>query len=70
MATWVNVEEYELARPDVLAQEVSTMLSKVRFDIFINYQYGVKIVIIIFKIIIINKNKNHDFIEFIVNSKL
>eukprot|EP01038_Epipyxis_sp_PR26KG_P004308 gene4308-6105_t len=32
MATWVNVEEYELARPDVLAQEVSIMLSKVNSE--------------------------------------
>ena len=30
MATWVDVPEYESARPDVLASEVSSMLSKVR----------------------------------------
>jgi putative heme iron utilization protein len=31
-ATWVDVTEYELAKPDVLAQEVSTMLAKLNSD--------------------------------------
>lgn len=31
-ATWVDVEEYEKARPDVLAQEVPMVLSKVNLD--------------------------------------
>jgi hypothetical protein len=29
MATWVDVGEYQTARPDVLAQEVTTMLSRI-----------------------------------------
>mmetsp|Transcript_24825 Transcript_24825/g.41369 ORF Transcript_24825/g.41369 Transcript_24825/m.41369 type:complete len:338 (-) Transcript_24825:54-1067(-) len=32
MATWVDVQEYELARPDVLAAEVPTVLSRVNTD--------------------------------------
>lgn len=32
MATWVDVTEYELARPDVLAQEVPAMLSRINLD--------------------------------------
>ena len=32
MATWVNIDEYQLARPDVLASEVSSMLSKVNAE--------------------------------------
>jgi putative heme iron utilization protein len=32
MATWVDVTEYELARPDVLAQEVTNMLSRVNME--------------------------------------
>ncbi len=32
MATWVDVTEYELARPDVLAQEVPSMLSRINLD--------------------------------------
>lgn len=32
MATWVNVEQYEKARPDVLAQEVPTVLMRVNVD--------------------------------------
>eukprot|EP01041_Mallomonas_annulata_P008001 gene8001-16378_t len=32
MATWVDVKEYELARPDVLAQEVPTMLSRINLE--------------------------------------
>eukprot|EP00607_Mallomonas_marina_P010042 CAMPEP_0182419636 /NCGR_PEP_ID=MMETSP1167-20130531/4034_1 /TAXON_ID=2988 /ORGANISM="Mallomonas Sp, Strain CCMP3275" /LENGTH=313 /DNA_ID=CAMNT_0024594659 /DNA_START=118 /DNA_END=1059 /DNA_ORIENTATION=+ len=32
MATWVDVSEYELARPDVLAQEVPLMLSRVNVE--------------------------------------
>ncbi|RYG69628.1 DUF2470 domain-containing protein [archaeon] len=31
-ATWVNVPDYEAARPDVLAQEVPTVLSRVNLD--------------------------------------
>lgn len=32
MATWVNIQEYEIARPDVLASEVSAMLSKINSE--------------------------------------
>lgn len=32
MATWVDVPSYELARPDVLAQEVPTMLARLNVD--------------------------------------
>eukprot|EP00595_Chromulina_sp_UTEXLB2642_P002427 CAMPEP_0196761604 /NCGR_PEP_ID=MMETSP1095-20130614/909_1 /TAXON_ID=96789 ORGANISM="Chromulina nebulosa, Strain UTEXLB2642" /NCGR_SAMPLE_ID=MMETSP1095 /ASSEMBLY_ACC=CAM_ASM_000446 /LENGTH=128 /DNA_ID=CAMNT_0042111389 /DNA_START=633 /DNA_END=1019 /DNA_ORIENTATION=+ len=32
MATWVDVAEYESAKPDVLAQEVSAMLAKINTD--------------------------------------
>jgi len=32
MATWVDVNDYEQARPDVLAQEVATMLSKINLE--------------------------------------
>ena len=32
MATWVDVAEYQSARPDVLASEVSAMLSKINLD--------------------------------------
>lgn len=32
MATWVDIAEYESARPDVLAQEVSTMLAKINAE--------------------------------------
>ena len=32
MATWVDVTEYELARPDVLAQEVPNMLSRINVE--------------------------------------
>jgi len=32
MATWVDVQEYELARPDVLAQEVPMMLARINVD--------------------------------------
>jgi len=32
MATWVDIEEYESARPDVLAQEVTTVLSRLNMD--------------------------------------
>ena len=32
MATWVNVVDYELAHPDVLAQEVSNMLSRINVE--------------------------------------
>jgi len=32
MATWVDVQEYQLARPDVLAQEVPNMLSRINID--------------------------------------
>lgn len=32
MATWVNVKEYEQARPDVLAQEVPIMLSRINAE--------------------------------------
>lgn len=31
-ATWVDVVDYELAKPDVLAQEVSTMLAKLNAE--------------------------------------
>lgn len=32
MATWLDVTEYELARPDVLAAEVPSMLSRINVD--------------------------------------
>ena len=32
MATWVDVLEYESARPDVLAAEVTTMLSRINVE--------------------------------------
>ena len=32
MATWVDVPDYESARPDVLAQEVTNMLSRINTD--------------------------------------
>jgi putative heme iron utilization protein len=32
MATWVDVSEYESARPDVLAQEVTNMLSRINTE--------------------------------------
>lgn len=32
MATWVDVLDYETARPDVLAAEVTTMLSRINLD--------------------------------------
>lgn len=32
MATWVDVKSYEMARPDVIAQEVPTMLSKINTE--------------------------------------
>ena len=32
MATWVDVSEYETARPDVLAQEVTSMLSRINLE--------------------------------------
>ena len=32
MATWVDVLDYELARPDVLAQEVPNMLSHINLE--------------------------------------
>lgn len=31
-STWVNVEDYELSKPDVLASEVSTVLSRVNIE--------------------------------------
>ena len=32
MATWVDVLDYEVARPDVLAAEVTTMLSRINLE--------------------------------------
>eukprot|EP00596_Hydrurales_sp_CCMP1899_P001003 CAMPEP_0119043210 /NCGR_PEP_ID=MMETSP1177-20130426/19444_1 /TAXON_ID=2985 /ORGANISM="Ochromonas sp, Strain CCMP1899" /LENGTH=293 /DNA_ID=CAMNT_0007010861 /DNA_START=272 /DNA_END=1153 /DNA_ORIENTATION=- len=32
MATWVEIDEYETARPDVLAAEVTSMLSRVNLE--------------------------------------
>jgi len=32
MATWVDVDAYQIARPDVLASEVSSMLSKINTE--------------------------------------
>ena len=32
MATWVDVGEYELARPDVLAQEVPNVMNRINLD--------------------------------------
>ena len=32
MATWVDVQEYESSRPDVLAQEVTSMLSRINIE--------------------------------------
>jgi putative heme iron utilization protein len=32
MSTWINIPEYEQAKPDVIAQEVSTVLSRINLE--------------------------------------